>query len=377
MQTQAGEYNHTVEIDQVTAREWGDIVRSFDDSIIYQTWPWGEVRWGRKNLSHVVLKKGPEVVAAAQCWTIRIPVFGWGIAYVKCGPMWHRNNAEGDREEYRTIIRALKKEYAGKRGLLLRVMPNVVTGECAETCSILTGEGFTKCAGAAPYRTFVLDLTCSAEELKKGLSTQWRRKLKSSEREPFQIMEDANPGAFDAFVDIYEETRIRKGFTDNLGVGDLRRINELLPDAYKVKIFISTINGKKMGGALVCPTGKTAILSLTGNTAAGLEIHGSYFLTWHIVNRMREMGCQWLDLAGIDPEKCPGTYQFKRGLAGNLGKDITFDQFDYCTNLPSRVVTMAADRVRKVVKEPKKLLMWNNCKAKRNDDAAIDKDTAV
>ena len=354
--------SHTVEIDQVSDKEWSDIIRAFDDSIIYQTWPWGEVRWGRKNLSHIVLKKGTEVVAAAQCWIIKVPLFGWGIAYVKCGPMWHRNNAIADYQDYKTIIRALKNEYAEKRKLLLRVMPNVVNGKSDEIYSIFAGEGFMKCTSTAPYRTFVLDLTCSAEELKKGLSSQWRRKLKRSEQEPFQITEDASAEAFDAFVDIYEETRIRNNFTDDLDINDVRRINELLPEAYKVKIFICTNNAENVGGALVCPTGKTAILSLTGNTAKGLELHGSYFLIWHVLNTMRAMGCQWFDLAGIDPEKCPGTYQFKKGLAGNLGKDITFDHFDYCKSFPSRLVTMTADRVRKFIKHPNKLLSSNNCK---------------
>jgi lipid II:glycine glycyltransferase (peptidoglycan interpeptide bridge formation enzyme) len=377
MKTCIGGYNHSVEIDQVTDKEWSDIINTFDDSIIYQTWPWGGVRWGKKNLSHIVLKKGAEVVAAAQCWIIKVPLFGWGIAYVKCGPMWRRNNTAGNCEEYKAIIRALKNEYAEKRGLLLRVMPNVVDGKSDEICSIFTGEGFMKCSSTAPYRTFVLDLTCSEEELKKGLSSQWRRKLKRSEQEPFQIIEDANAEAFDAFVDIYEETRNRKKFTDNLDVSDLRRINELLPDAYKVKIFISTIDESKMGGALVWPTGKTAILLLTGNTAKGLELHGSYFLTWHVINRMKAMGCRWLDLAGIDPEKYPGTYQFKRGLAGNLGKDITFDQFDYCKSLPSSLITMTMDHIRKLIKHPKKLLSLNNRNSGRNDDVPTDKDTAI
>jgi len=356
METHADDYNHTVEIDQVSEKEWSNIIRSFDDSIIYQTWPWGEVRWGRKNLSHIVLKKGAEVVAAAQCWIIKIPVSGWGIAYVKCGPMWHRNNTDGDSEAYKTIIRVLKKEYAGKRGLLLRVMPNVYDGKCDEIYSIFSREGFIKCTGAAPYRTFVMDLNCTAEELNKGLSAHWRQKLKRTEQLPFQVREDTNAEVFDTFIEIYEETRARKNFTTNLKVDDLRRMNEFLPDAYKSKIFISTIDGKKMGGAIVCPTGKTAILTFTGNTAAALEIHGSYYLTWYVVNRLKAMGCHWLDLGGIDPEQCPGTFQFKRGLAGKLGKDITFDHFDYYESLPSRVVTMAADRVRMFINNPKKLL---------------------
>lgn len=48
---------YDVEIDQVEKTEWSKLVQRFDDATIYQTWSYGLVRWGEKNLSHLVLKK--------------------------------------------------------------------------------------------------------------------------------------------------------------------------------------------------------------------------------------------------------------------------------------------------------------------------------
>ena len=58
------------------------LLNDFDDANIYQTWSYGAVRWGEKNLSHVILKKHNEVVAATQLRIVKISWLGVGIAYI-------------------------------------------------------------------------------------------------------------------------------------------------------------------------------------------------------------------------------------------------------------------------------------------------------
>ena len=41
-----------VEVDRATPAEWSAMLDLFDDANLYQTWSYGAVRWGRKNLSH-------------------------------------------------------------------------------------------------------------------------------------------------------------------------------------------------------------------------------------------------------------------------------------------------------------------------------------
>ena len=60
-----------VEVDRVTPAEWSSMLDLFDDANLYQTWSYGAVRWGRKNLSHVVLKRNDEVVGIAQLRIVR------------------------------------------------------------------------------------------------------------------------------------------------------------------------------------------------------------------------------------------------------------------------------------------------------------------
>ncbi len=50
-----------VEVDEATPENWPAMIDLFQDANIYQTWSYGQVRWGRRNLSHLVLKRDGEV----------------------------------------------------------------------------------------------------------------------------------------------------------------------------------------------------------------------------------------------------------------------------------------------------------------------------
>src|SRR5437762_8097638 len=76
-----------VEVDRATPEEWFQMLDLFEDANIYQTWSYGAVRWGRKNLSHLVLKRYGEVFAIAQLRIVRPIRFNFGMAYLRWGPL--------------------------------------------------------------------------------------------------------------------------------------------------------------------------------------------------------------------------------------------------------------------------------------------------
>jgi lipid II:glycine glycyltransferase (peptidoglycan interpeptide bridge formation enzyme) len=55
-----------------------------------------------------------------------------------------------------------------------------------------------------------------------------------------------------------------------------------------------------------------------------MQTSASYLLQWETVKLLKEMGIREYDLNGINPELNAGTYQFKRGLAGKNGREVTF-----------------------------------------------------
>ena len=117
-----------VEVEAATPATWSSMLDLFEDANIYQTWSYGEVRWGRKNLSHLVLKRNGEIVAMAQVRIIRPTRFKFGMAYLRWGPLCHRKGTELDAETVTEMARALNQEYVCKRRLLLQILSNAFVG---------------------------------------------------------------------------------------------------------------------------------------------------------------------------------------------------------------------------------------------------------
>src|SRR5579863_8169695 len=79
--------NFSIEVDRASESEWSRLVEQFLDSSIYQTWSYGATRWGKRNVSHLVLRRDCEVVAAAQLRIVRPAQMRIGVAYLRWGPL--------------------------------------------------------------------------------------------------------------------------------------------------------------------------------------------------------------------------------------------------------------------------------------------------
>ena len=139
-----------VEVDRATPAEWSSMLDLFDDANLYQTWSYGAVRWGRKNLSHLVLKRNGEVLGMAQLRIVRPTRFNFGMAYLRWGPLCHRRGRELDAEAALCMARALQEEYVCKRGLLLQILPNAFVGSPR---AALFQSGFSKLYARASDRS--------------------------------------------------------------------------------------------------------------------------------------------------------------------------------------------------------------------------------
>ena len=341
---------YTVEIDTVDEARWHQILEEFNDANIYQTWSYDEVRGSRKNISHAVLKKGGEPVAAAQARIVKLPFIGAGIAYVRWGPLWRRRSLEPDAEAFRQAIRALRNEYACKRGLVLRLRPLLFCEVSPAFASILAEEGYS--AGAeASERTLRLDLTKTTEDLRKGMRPHWRRYLRVAEKSDLEIVEGPADALFEEFIKIYRELVSRKAFAEPNDIREFRSIQERLPQNLKMKILLCRANDKLCAGLICSAIGDTAFYLYGATSNTGLKTRGSYLLHWKLIEWLKDAGIKTYDLHGINPASNPGTYKFKADLCGSNGQDVHFlGQFDSHTSLLSRSCVAVGDRLRWMVR---------------------------
>jgi len=313
------------EIDQIQHHDWHQLIPRFKDGNIYQTWSYSTTRWRKSSLSHILLRKEDRIVSVAQVHILKVPLLG-GIAYVRWGPLWRLHGEKEDKNTFRQMVRAMNKEYVGRRKLLLKILP----GE-PETLddlqSILVDEGFQ--GKQRDYNTFLIDLTPPLEEIRKGLLPRWRTDLNRSEKNDLTLVQGTSMSLYDTFGKIYTEMFERKGLVDFGNLRDYRAIQESLPDPLKMKIMLCEHEGESIAGAITSVVGgDTGLAILWATNLKGRKLIGAYFLQWQIIRWLKDMGCRRYDLGGVNKDENPGGYQFKYGIAGKKSKEVGFlDQF--------------------------------------------------
>ena len=313
----------------------------FDDANIYQTWSYGEIRWGKNNLSHLVLKRNDEIVGMAQLRIIRPTRFNFGMAYLRWGPLCYRRGRELDAEAAMGMARALHEEYVCKRRLLLQILPNAFVGSSRGELFQAAFSGYTQepPTSANLYRTFILDLTPPLEELRRNLDKKWRNQLSRAEKNGLRVVAGSGTDEYRTFCGMYKQMRTRKTFESTVDIEEFERIQEGLPEAQRMQILICEQEGVPVAGVVAAAMGDSAIYVLGATSDKGLDAKGSYLLQWTLIRWLKERGFRGYDLGGIDPERNPGVYHFKRGLSGTDVCQLA--PLIACTNAVSSVVVRA------------------------------------
>jgi lipid II:glycine glycyltransferase (peptidoglycan interpeptide bridge formation enzyme) len=338
---------YTIEMDQVTKAEWEEFLQRFDDANIYQTWSYGAVRWGEKNLSHLVLKKEDEVVAMAQLRIVKLPGIDAGIAYLFRGPLWKLRGREKDVEILSQMVRALRRTYATECRLWLRILPNEIDNGNHILPALYKGEGFKWEEGMIVNRTLLIDLSLSLDELRKGTRRKWRQALGYAEKRELELIEGTSDELYDIALMIYQEMHARKKFVEFVDMNQYRTIQRDLPDPLKVIISICTLKSRPIAALAWSAMGNTGlpVLAATGDEA--LKTNASNLMWWKMIEWFKQRSYRWCDVGAIDPVSNPGGYRFKSGLAGKYGRDIKYyGQFDACENWVSSLSIGGGDKLR-------------------------------
>ena len=339
-----------VEVDRATPGEWSAMLDLFDDSNLYQTWSYGAVRWGSKNLSHLVLKRNGEVLAMAQVRIVRPTRFNFGMAYLRWGPLCHRREKYLDADVALRVAHALQEEYVRKRGLLLQILPNAFVGTERAALFQSSFSAFTQEAQTAAnvYRTLIIDLAPPIDELRKNLDKKWRNQLTRAEKNGLKVIAGSGTDEYRTFCRMYAEMQQRKGFESTVDVEEFGRIQEDLPETHRMRILICELGGTPVAGLVASAMGDSAIYLLGATSDDGLNAKGAYLLQWTMIQLLKENGIKWYDLGGIDPEGNPGVYSFKRGFSGT--DVLQLPPLVACNSVISSAVVRASLAVQRVVR---------------------------
>ena len=312
------------EFDCVNRDDWNEISRCFDDANLYQSWDYDAVRCGEEKLSHFVLKRDGETVAASQARIVKAPGLGFGAAYIRWGPLFRRSERPENLDAFRMALRALRNEYVCQRGLMLRVFPLGFTEQNESICSILEEELYAPTPGETPQRTFVLDISAPLPALRKGFKQKWRNCLNRAERNNLEVTEGKSEEMFTDFIGLYKAMVARKKFSEPSNVYEFMAIQDALPECSKMAIMLCMEEGSLTGGAICSAIGDTGLYLFGATNEQGMKNKASYLLQRHAIEWMQAQGCRYYNLNGVNQAKNPGGYHFKAGLAGTSGKEVSY-----------------------------------------------------
>lgn len=348
---------YSVEVGSLDKGSWHHILQTFDDANIYQTLSYEATRSGEDRISHMLVRKDGEVVAAAQSRITTLPFTSIGVAYVRWGPLWNRSGRPQNRNLFAIALRALRNEYACRRKLCIRVLPRIFDEQSGDFESAFAQEGFGLLTEEPVQRTLLLSLEHPIEELRAGLDQKWRNCLNRAEKNGLQILEGTSDELFGSFVDIYKEMHDRKQFVETSNVNEFRAIQRDLPESLKMRVAIALSDGRAAAAVVCSDIGDTGVYLFGATSDAGLSTKASYVLQWRVVAHLKSRGVKLYNLHGINPATNPGTYKFKLGLCGRRGKDVHYlGTFESSDSLSSRVVVNLATTTRRLYRNTKRAI---------------------
>ena len=188
--------------------------------------------------------------------------------------------------------------------------------------------------------------------LLRNMDRRWRANLRKSEQQSLRMTLEVGTRAVRLFTDIHEQMQHRKGFRSDF-VPFFPSLYEELPKAFRPEVFICWHDDQPVASAVVSAIGDCAIFLNGGTTDAALKVRAGYFLQWNILRWLRERGvCRWYDLNGLMATR--GVRQFKKGLVGPTGPEVTVREFDACESSLSAAIVKAGQNIRKVRDKVKK-----------------------
>ena len=309
-------------IDTISRRRWRCALLDMDRSNIHQCWEWGEIIACRPHhsVSRIAFEQDDRIVAMAQ---VIIKGAAWarlGLADVEWGALFRRDLMSSPTV-IQTCIRNIVSEYGTRRGLHVRFRPPFRPDEddsyaLAASMSMMN---FKRQENSRPYRTSVIDLQQTLDEIRAGFHRKWRNHLKAAEKFDLHVEHGTSDSMFERFRVIYEAMWRAKRFASGVRVAEIQRLHHALSPKDRFWIFIAC-DGKQDFGASVCTCWGDTMTYFLGATDPDVRRDAcpGYLLQWTQLKAAREIGCRWYETGGIDEVKTPDIAQFKSRMGGKI-----------------------------------------------------------
>jgi lipid II:glycine glycyltransferase (peptidoglycan interpeptide bridge formation enzyme) len=322
--------NYKVTIDTVPDDLWERYAKEFADYSIYQTSAYQRVRAeneGQELSRAIALDDMGEVVMMCHLRVKHIKPIGLRVGYVQWGPLLRRK----DKTVYcLEALQMLREAYIGHRVDILRLVPNIRDDETGKLVGQgIIKSGFERLSYYPPYRTFVLTIDDSHEQIRSRLHKSFRRDLKKAEGLGLEVTQGTGDEFCKVLEDLYLASIKRKGFK-GLNPTEFTKAQVLLSTSEKMSFFVVSQDSEPVAMLLASALGDTSVVLLAAATEKGLACGASYIVWYQGAVAAHNAGLKTYDLGGIDPVNNPKVYQFKSRLGGQEMANIGV--FEACSS---------------------------------------------
>ena len=322
--------------DEIANKVWDQYLLQFDGFTPYQFYAWGEHRrhFGWVPYRWVAYNDNREIVAMVQTIfkSYKLGVWrGWSSG----GPI-------GDISNWGKSLHEAALTSTGASHLYLRFFSNR-KGTKDDQVS-LESQGWKRaCCKLYSGFSMTLSIDKTPEEMRRGLSRNWRHNLKRAEKSGLTIRQWVSPN-IDDILALYNSMERHKGIVEQFSRQEIQSIFHNLGD----KIVLYRCDDKD--GQLVAIRGciilgRFAWDWFASSNVVGRTLYASYALFWEIFLHCQKSGVKEYELNGVDPTKNLGVYNFKKGTGAELLEYL--GEWEWATNRLLRFGANVGVRLRR------------------------------
>ena len=167
-------------------------------------------------------------------------------------------------------------------------------------------------------RTMWVDLAGGKDQVWGGLHKQFKQGIRKAQRASTTIEAAATSGDIERFFRLCEGISNLKGFTLPGSLSLMLRLFEIGHSGdVETKLFVARRAGRLSAGVFIIRCGQSAHFFWGGTDRGDSKEGVGEAAHWAAIEWSLAKGCRIYDLEGIDPERNPGVYFFKKKLGGS------------------------------------------------------------
>lgn len=348
----AGEFRIFTDADEAV---YDGFVASHPLGNFCQAWAWGRVKGrGEWSPARVGYHLDGELVGAAQVLFRPLPL-GRSLAYAPRGPVVDLETLAG-AEARAGLFDGLEALCRARRAICLKVDPCLTAGNWhwLTNCGAARTPSGDAFGGTQPKYVMRLDLTDGLEAVFAGFRSDYRNRIRKSEKRGVTVRGAESPADWQAFYELLVETAARQEFGIR-AKSYFDAIAEELTGACAARLFLAEREGRAVGAILCVAYGPTTWYLYGGMNDEGREHYSGYLLQWEAIRWAHERGCRVYDFRGVAPPEAVDSplYGLNRFKSGFGPAEVEWvGEFDLIfARLPYRAFTVLLPRVKRLAKK--------------------------